>query len=113
VTRRVTFRPDALLDLEDIHRYTVDQFGAEQARTYLDALRAALDRLAAFPKLGQSVEGVESVRVWVHQHRHAVIYREHGDRIEVARVIHGANDPELRRALRQARRTFRGAAGKL
>jgi toxin ParE1/3/4 len=113
VTRSVTFRPDALLDLEDIHRYTVGQFGAEQARTYLDGLREAFGRLADLPKLGQPVEGVESVRVWVHQRRHAVIYREHGDRIEVARVIHGANDPELRRALRQARRIFRGAVGKL
>ena len=102
--RQVTLRPDARLDLEDIHRYTSERFGAEQARAYLSSLRAGFDRPADLPKLGRPIEGLPGVRVWIHHAHHAVIYREHPDRIEVARVIHGANELELRRALRHARR---------
>ena len=44
-------------DIKDIYRYTVEYFGEEQAREYLDGLEYSFDLLTDNPKIGRLWDG--------------------------------------------------------
>src|SRR5262245_25169681 len=86
-------REDAL----DCYLY-IAQNNPEAAERFLDALEAAFARLADMPRVGAPQEWrsarLREVRMWpIPQFsNYLIFYRERGDRIEVLRVLHGAQD---------------------
>lgn len=48
-----TFTPEALNDLNKIVSYTVNEWGKNQAKTYVQGLQLLASRLAKTPNLGQ------------------------------------------------------------
>jgi toxin ParE1/3/4 len=82
----------ALGDLDSIYSDTVEKWGREQADRYVGYIWAAFEKLARRP---------ESWRLRNELHpgcricfigRHAILYRIHEGRVEIARVLYDAMD---------------------
>ena len=80
----------ALADLEEIHDFTQNRWGEEQATHYLGMLWDALEEIQMDPtrwRLRPDIHKEARVRVCG---RHLIIYRIHNERVEVSRLLHGA-----------------------
>lgn len=87
---RVTWRPEALADIEQIELF-ISRDSTTYARLLVRRLIAATVRLGEFPDSGRVVRevGNQNVReVIVRSYR--VIYRVWPDEVEVIAVVHGA-----------------------
>lgn len=84
--------PAALRDLEDIWRYTEQQWGTGQASRYLDVLNASFESLAQAPLLAPSCDHIRSGyrRQWVQ--RHVIFFRIDRGVVIVVRVLHERMD---------------------
>lgn len=104
-TVRLTAAAEA--DFEEILRWTVDQFGEAQARTYAETVSAALNDLTTGPtvvgarKRDDILKGIFTLHVARkgRKGRHFVMFRvgrapDH-DVIEVLRLLHDAMDLRL------------------
>jgi toxin ParE1/3/4 len=92
MTGHFILRPRALRDLEDIWDYTIANWGARQAESYVRQVNEAFEALAENPNLGRSCE---QIRVGYRKYLvgfHVVFYREVGDVVEVVRILHGRMD---------------------
>lgn len=87
VTRR------ARIDLLDIARYTLEEWGAEQVQDYLRALDRRFAFLAERPGVGKSCDEVRAGYRRYPQGSHVVFYRAVEGGIEIVRVLHRAQDP--------------------
>lgn len=85
---------DAQQDLKGIRRYTVDRWGQEQSRKYLQGVREAMELLAEFPGQGLARldvgEGVFSFPYGSHM----LYYRVENDIAVVFAVLHQRMVPE-------------------
>lgn len=85
---------DAQKDLTTIRRYTVETWGQEQSRTYLQGIRDTIELLAEFPGQGvvrQDVgEGVFSFPCGSHM----LYYRLEMKQVVVFAVLHQRMVPE-------------------
>jgi toxin ParE1/3/4 len=93
--REVILRPDAETDIENAADYTIEQWGREQARTYVADLRHAIEQLAEtalrYPVHGNVYPGLRRKRNGMHH----IYYLVSGDCVEVLKVIHVQRDPGL------------------
>jgi toxin ParE1/3/4 len=80
----------AVADLRSIGRYTLQQWGLEQAERYLDDLGRVLNLLAASPALGRECSHIRSGYRRMEQGRHVIFYRvrRRGAGIDVIRILH-------------------------
>ena len=92
---------EARLDLASIVKWTTENFGARQARSYRDVLISAIEELANDPDVPGSrhrdeiMPGVRSLHVARHGHRgrHVLLYRvAEGSVIEIGRILHDGMD---------------------
>lgn len=93
--REVILRPDAEADIEDAADYTIDQWGHEQAQTYIGELRRAIEGLATaalrYPVYGAIHPGLRRKRSEMHH----IYYVAAENSVEVLNVIHVQRDPGL------------------
>jgi toxin ParE1/3/4 len=78
----------ALADLKAISRYTIQEWGAEQAVRYMDAMQACIREPAKSPLLGRACDRVETGYRRIEQGRHVIFYRRKDDGIFVGRILH-------------------------
>jgi toxin ParE1/3/4 len=80
----------ALADLKSVGRYTVQQWGLEQAERYLDDLGSVLTLLAASPALGRACNQIRKGYRRMEHGRHVIFYRvrPRGAGIDVIRILH-------------------------
>lgn len=85
--------PDAVDDVHQILEYIgLEQGRPEAARRLVDRIRAACEKYAAFPLMGQERPDLAAgIRVFALR-PYAVFYFPIDDGIRVARVLHGARD---------------------
>jgi len=99
---RVWLAESAQQDFFRILRWTTQQFGARQARTYETTLRSALKSLAAGPdtlgcrfrpELGTAVATLHAARQG-RKARHLIVFRasQETSTIEVLRILHDSMD---------------------
>lgn len=79
-------------DLETIARYTVKQFGSEQAKQYGAELELGFAQLAEFPLMGKSAENLHPGLRRFELRLHAVFYLPRKSDIYIVRVLHVAMD---------------------
>lgn len=96
--KSLAFSQAAQADLGNVWRYSAGQWSPEQADRYADGLREACRDLAAGLGQGRPV-AVRRGYLRYAIGSHATYYRERGDRLEVIRILHQAQD---------ARRNLRG-----
>lgn len=82
-------------DLEDIVRYTLDNWGAGQATRYLDGLEKRVQALADAPSLGKQYDDLaQGLHGFVYQ-SHMIYYIKADHGITVVRVLHQSMNPPL------------------
>jgi toxin ParE1/3/4 len=88
----VELTPDATRDVRDITRVSEREWGEDQARTYLQSIHAAFERIGRFPELGKRRDdiyrGLRSMTVGTHM----VFYEIHPHHVLVIRVLHQRMD---------------------
>lgn len=92
MTGRFILRPRALRDLEDIWDYTIANWGARQAESYVRQVNEAFEALAENPNLGHSCEQIRAGYRKYLVGSHVLFYRKIGSGVEVVRILHGRMD---------------------
>jgi len=84
--------PRAIADLDDIWRYTAENWSIAQADRYLDDLIRLFDTIAAMPTLAREhAEFTPPVRI--HRHDgHLIIYRSDASQVTILRLLGGRQD---------------------
>ena len=84
--------PAAVGDLEEIWRYTAQQWNAEQAERYLDLLNSAFEQLAREPLSAPACEHIRKGYRPCRVEHHWVHFRIDRGMIVVMRVLHERMD---------------------
>jgi plasmid stabilization system protein ParE len=87
----VVYAPRALRDLQAIETYLLKR-STSGARNVLTAIKATIDDLAEFPKVGIPI-GDNRYRMPVRRYGYLVYYRVAEQRIFILHVRHGARKP--------------------
>ena len=87
------FTDKAERDLDGIINYTVQEWGASQANTYLDGLESRAQLLAENPDLGTARETVFEGLLSFPYESHILYYKKHARGIVVVRILHQHMDP--------------------
>mgnify|MGYP000111216561 CR=1 FL=1 len=90
----LSISPEAKSDLTNIYRYGVTVWGAAQAASYLNKLKAQIWRLVSYPMMGTDrstlLPNLRSLPVGSH----ILFYRPERTLVELVRVLHSRQDPE-------------------
>ncbi|WP_414122692.1 type II toxin-antitoxin system RelE/ParE family toxin [Corynebacterium nuruki] len=87
--------PAAQRDLSSIWDYTEDRWDTEQAETYLNDIRAAVERLADVPDRGRPCPDIREGYRRYAVGSHLIFYRTSHARIDIVRILHQRMDPTL------------------
>ena len=84
---RITFALSAVVDLEEVRRWYVEQGAPQVGERLLGEIVAAVERLADFPESRRMVPefGVEGLREIVHP-PFRIVYRLEAERVRIVRV---------------------------
>lgn len=93
--REVILLPDAEVDIENAADYTIEQWGQEQARTYVRELRRAIELLATTALRHPIYDNVHPGLRRKRSGMHHIYYLASKDCVEVLNIIHVQRDPGL------------------
>ena len=79
-------------DIEGILQYTYETYGDAQRQVYAAALDQALATITGNPGLGHGRPDLSDRHRAFNVEQHVVVYTVSGQRINVARVLHGRMD---------------------
>lgn len=79
-------------DLKEIKRYTVKNWGNNQARQYLIELTINFEKLSKSTKLGRERKEIDNYICSFCVNKHIVFYRKKPKYIEIVRVLHVSMD---------------------
>src|SRR4051812_17999264 len=89
----IVWLPKAVQNLEAIHRYVAAESGPQRANRLIQRIVASAESLERFPYLGRQSESAPDIReLQVARLPYLLPYRIVGDRIEILRVFHEAQD---------------------
>lgn len=80
-------------DLSRLFDYGIDQFGLEQARSYIDGMKQRFSELTENPRLWQAVDSIRTGYRRSVYRAHSIYYRIDSDEIMIIRVL-GRQDPK-------------------
>lgn len=83
----------AASDLAALAEYTIERWGNEQARHYIEALQARLTQLAHQPRLGRARDELAPRLLSVPFESHVIFSMETEFGIVVVRILHDRQDP--------------------
>jgi toxin ParE1/3/4 len=92
----VRLTPQARTDLDEIWAYTAEQWGIDQAESYLRTLDASFHLLAEHPGIGRSVDDIRKGYFKFPAASHVLIFRLRDGQVEIVRVLHKSSDVETR-----------------
>jgi len=91
--RRLTYRPEALAELDEIAAYTRSTWGGQQAKRYIGALAADITALRTsarhYPLFDQVYPDLRRKRSAMHH----IYFLALDDRVEIVRIMHVQRDP--------------------
>lgn len=90
VSLRLTSR--ALDDLQEIERYSIENWGKQAAARYISDIEAGLHRLQQMPGLLRKAPGFHAALRFYHINKHVLVCDVHSNTILVLTVIHGSMD---------------------
>jgi toxin ParE1/3/4 len=89
----LSFTPRAEADIDAIWEYSFTNWGLDQAVRYTPEIRDICDALASGRKRGRA-KTVRRGYLSCPCGSHVIWYRDGGDRLEIIRVLHSAQDVE-------------------
>ncbi len=90
---RYRLTPAAQRDLSLIWDYTAERWDVVQAETYVNEIRAAIERVTEDPHRGRSCEEIRRGYRRYSIGSHLLFYFPHGDGVDVIRILHQRMDP--------------------
>ena len=95
--RSIVPRARAVRDVDEALAYYLREGEVQAALGFIDELEKAYGHIAQYPAAGSLRYAWEldipGLRSWpLNRYPYLVFYREHGDRIDVWRVLHGQRD---------------------
>jgi toxin ParE1/3/4 len=93
--RKLLKKPLAESDLIDIWFYSFENWGEEQANSYLKALGLQLAKLKEFPMLGKPRDELRPGYRSLQIQRHLAFYLLTEEAVEIVRVLHVSMEPGL------------------
>lgn len=90
---RFELSQEALSDLTGIADFTLERWGKEQARAYIDALQGRLTELAHQPLLGRRRGELTPDLLCFPFESHVIFYLRTDFGIAVVRILHKRQDP--------------------
>jgi toxin ParE1/3/4 len=84
--------PAAQADLEDIWRYSVQQWSFAQAERYIRAISDACEDLASGAQKGQDAGDIRAGYRKLKVGSHILFFRWAGDTIDIVRILHQRMD---------------------
>jgi len=86
------FTKAAVSDLQAIRNYTLDNWGTEQEKIYLDSLWAKFEEILAEPQRWRTRNDLFPGCRLAAQGKHVVLFRLQGSTLQVVRILHSAMD---------------------
>ena len=86
------FTKAAAADLQSIRDYTIETWGPEQERIYLDSMWDRFEEILKDPDRWRRREDLFPGCQIVAQEKHVILFRIKGKVIQVVRILHGAMD---------------------
>ena len=89
---KITYKPLARLDLENIWHYTFEKWSVEQAEFYVSEIYKELENVCIHPSIAKLVtfNGIEYLKCGINHH-YAFCRLEH-DQFVVVRILHEGMD---------------------
>ena len=88
---------EAVVDLNGIWEYTLENWSENQADRYYDMLLAICQDIANNPELGKNYDGIKSELFGLKANRHVIFYRKsESNPIEITRILHERMDLKKR-----------------
>lgn len=97
MTATIHFHEMAERDLTEISAYTEQQWGPQQAKSYLTGIADTIDRIAIYPRMGSPIQDVRTRYRKLRFESHHIYYRVDDNFIEIVRILHQRADhaPQL------------------
>ena len=92
MTARYKIRQSAANDLEQIWQYTFQEWGVDQADTYLRSILARFSWLSQNPKLGKQRNDIEPRYYCFPEGKHLIFYTIAENSIDIIGVPHQSMD---------------------
>ncbi len=88
----LTFSPEALTDIEDLHAYiAIARQSPTRAYKTIALIRIAINRLEPFPRMGREGRVAGTRELVVPRLPYVIVYSLHNDdEVTILRVLHGA-----------------------
>jgi toxin ParE1/3/4 len=86
--RTLRFRPQAKRDVAEIRRYSRATWGADQAKLYMEALTACVDRVAEGTAVTTSFETEGLIFQRSRCREHLIYFIETQTSVDVVRILH-------------------------
>lgn len=90
-TYRLT--PAAQSDLSTIWDFTTERWDRDRAERYISEIRAAIERIAADPRLGLRCDEIRQGYRRYGIGSHLIFYVDREDGVDVIRILHQRMDP--------------------
>ncbi len=91
-SKNFRLRPKAAQDLEQIYRYSIQEFGNERIERYIRDLNDAFSKLANEPNLGRDYDFVRSNLSAFNVVSHVIFFEISNPGITILRVLHRSMD---------------------
>lgn len=85
--------PAAQRDLSAIWDFTQTRWGARQAETYLNEIRAAIERVSEDPRRGRVCDEIREGYRRYSIGSHLLFFIERADGVDIIRIVHQRMDP--------------------
>lgn len=79
-------------DLEDIFDYTLEEFGLDQAVSYVSEFDDTFEIISENPEIGRKREEVREELRSLTKDKHVIFYRILIDHIRIVRILHDSRD---------------------
>ncbi|HAC16022.1 MAG TPA: type II toxin-antitoxin system RelE/ParE family toxin [Bacteroidetes bacterium] len=90
---KVILRQEAIDDLTDIWKYTLDKWSESQADKYFRSIKFACSEIGDYPEIGTEYSGISSNLLGFKTGKHIIFYHVISDvEIEVIRILHERMD---------------------
>src|SRR5690606_11643289 len=90
---KIVLRQKAIDDLNDIWRYTFENWSAKQADKYYESLEFACLQIGENPELGKEYKGISNKLLGLRTGKHIIFYQVVSvDEIEIIRILHERMD---------------------
>jgi toxin ParE1/3/4 len=92
--RSYTLSDDAEYDVLRIWEYTREQYGEQQADSYVSGLYVSFQRLTENPRWWPEYKGETGIRSFLYERQYRIYYHETEDGITIGNVLHGSRDQD-------------------